>query len=102
MKSLPNSADDDLARQLSKLISAMERQRREELGGPEAARTELALRRTHRLMTDINGNKPPDPEASLGLARYLGTDWVDENPWAVTYLNRIETALRTILARQAV
>lgn len=80
----------------------MERQRREELGGPDAARTERALRRTHRLMTDITGNKPPDPEAVRGLAGYLGTDWVDENPWAGTYLNRIETALRTILAQQAV
>lgn len=102
MKSSPHPGDDELARQLSKLISAMERQRREELGSPEATRTGRALHQAHRLMTDISGNKPPAAEAGRGLAEYLGTDWVDENPWAATYLSRIETALRTILSRQAV
>ena len=52
---------------------ALERQWKEDLGGPEAPETAIGLQKTYRLPTRITGGK------HLVLAGNLGNAWVEAN-----------------------
>ena len=95
MSRLSPSAHDDPARQLSKLIAALERQRREELGGPEAAATALVMHKAHRLLTAVTAaGQLAELAPSQGLRLYLGAEWVEANPWAAGPIEKIDAALK--------
>ena len=82
---------EHLSRDLSKLIAAIEKEWREELGGPEAPLTESVLRKVHRLLTTIK-QETSDRQQECLLSQ-IGPDWLESHPWAVTYVKRIDTAL---------
>lgn len=82
------------ARQLSKLIAALERQWREELGGPEAAATALVLRKAHGLLKVANADQPAVFAPGQRLRDYLGAAWVDLNPWAAGPIDKIDATLK--------
>ena len=91
----PDTTHEDLTRQLSKLIAALDRQRMEELGVPAAADTAEVLRKVHGLLTQVTSGKPADGPRNGRLDDYLGRDWVEENPWSMPYLSRIGRLLTT-------
>ena len=83
-----------LSRDISKLIAAIEREWREELGGAEAAQTETVLRKVHRLLTILNQDHL-DREFDR-LQTQIGPDWLESHPWAMPYVLRIDAALTTM------
>jgi hypothetical protein len=85
---------EHLSRDISKLIAAIEREWREELGGPEATLTETVLRKVHRLLTML---KQDSPDRKLErLQTQIGPDWLESHPWATPYVLRIDAALTTM------
>lgn len=88
--------DSEPARHLSKLISTLQRQWREELGGPDAAATEAALRNAQNLLTAVRDGSAPRLLADGPLERYLGVAWIAANSWARPYVARIEAAIRAV------
>jgi hypothetical protein len=82
------------AGQLSKLISALQKQWREELGGPEAPATEAALKRAQDLLTAVRDGSAPRLLAESTVHGYLGEAWLTANPWAGPHVQRIEAAIR--------
>ena len=91
-------AATELARQLSKLIAALERQRQAELGMPEAAVTAAVLQRTHRLLMALNAGQAAAGLDGATLTGYLDAAWLEANPWAAGPVARIETLLTDSLA----
>jgi hypothetical protein len=81
------------ARELSKLISALRKQWLEELGGPEAARTEAVLKNAHRLLAEVNAGNPPQPPSHAALETELGAAWLAVNPWARPHVQRLAAVL---------
>lgn len=82
-----------LARQLSKLIAALDKQWQEELGGPEAPATALVLQKAQRLLTRSMGGQPLELADGRRLADHLGRDWMEANPWAAGHIARIDSLL---------
>ena len=85
----------DLARQLSNLIAALEREWKEDLGGPEAPETAIVLQKTHRLLTTITGGKPLVLAGDARLSDYLG------NAWANVHIDNIHGVLAQWLANRS-
>jgi len=83
-----------LRREISKLIAAIEREWKEELGGPEAAATEKALRKTHLFLTCLTDDKPWGLEPPETLSEILGEDWLESHPWAIPHVAKIQKAIR--------
>jgi len=79
------------SRDISKLISAIEREWREELGGPDASLTETVLRKVHRLLTTLKLDTPD--RAVEHLQSQIGPEWLESHPWAKPYVLRIDLAL---------
>lgn len=92
MQNRPSEA----AGQLSKLISTLQRQWREELGGPEAPATEAALRRAQELLTAVRDGSIPRLLAGGSIERHLGETWLAANPWAKPHVQKIESAIRAM------
>lgn len=80
----------ELSREISKLIAAMDRTWKEELGEPEAAFTEIARRKTHHLLTQIKSDSFP---IEGSLSEILGMTWLESHPWASPYVRRIDAGL---------
>jgi len=85
---------EHLSRELSKLIAAIEREWREELGGPEAPHTESVLKKVHRLLTTLKQESPGCKYERL--MSQIGTDWLESHPWATPYVQRIDAALASM------
>lgn len=82
---------EHLSREIRKLIAAIEREWREELGGPEATLTETVLRKVHRFLTMLKKN---DANNTIeGLQAQIGPDWLESHPWATPYVLRIDAVL---------
>ena len=82
---------EQLSREVSKLIAALDKEWREELGGPEATLTETVLRKVHRLLTMLNQNGVHgEPEH---LQSQIDPAWLELHPWATPYVIRIDNAL---------
>ncbi|MFN5745164.1 MAG: hypothetical protein ACK443_03630 [Methylococcaceae bacterium] len=79
----------DQARQLSKLISAMQKQWQQELGELGAALTEAALRGAQNLLSASHSGAIAGMLASAPIEHHVGMDWVAANPWAQPYLSHI-------------
>jgi hypothetical protein len=79
----------DQARQLSKLISALQKQWQQELGEPGATLTEAALRGAQSLLSASHSGVIAGMLASAPIEHHVGADWVAANPWAQPYLARI-------------
>jgi hypothetical protein len=80
-----------LCREISKLIAAIDRSWKEELGDPDARETERVLRSAEQLLRAFNqGTLPPDFESLQQLA---GQPWLDSHSWARPYIERIDAAL---------
>lgn len=79
----------DPGRQLGKFIAALTRQWKEELGSPEASATESVLREAHQLLSDVNATRG----TGARLLPRLPPDWLDKNPWASPYIQRIDRIL---------
>ncbi len=84
-------SSEKLSREISKLIAAIEREWREELGAPEATLTETVLRKVHRLLTTIDQNGAP--RETEQLQSQIGPVWLESHPWAIPYVIRIDTAI---------
>ena len=80
----------ELCREISKLIAAMDRAWKEELGEPEAALTEIARRKTHHLLIQI---KSDSGTLEGSLSEILGMPWLESHPWAPPYVCRIDAGL---------
>ena len=91
-------AATELARQLSKLIAALERQRQAELGMPEAAVTSAVLQRTHRLLMALNAGQAAAWLDGATLTTYLDAAWLEANAWAAGPVAKIEALLTDSLA----
>lgn len=87
-------SSDHLRRELSKLIAAIEREWREELGGPEAPLTESVLRKVHRLLTTLKQENARCEHERL--LNQIGPDWLESHPWAAPYVQRIDAALASL------
>lgn len=85
----------DPARQLSRLIAAMRRQWQEELGEPEAPATEAAMHRAHKLLTAIDNGHLATTLADSTVARFIGSEWIENNPWAKPHVARIAGLLES-------
>lgn len=83
-----------LRREISKLIAAIEREWKEELGAPEAVATERALRKTHQFLTGLSEGKPPGMEPPETLSDVLGAAWLESHPWAIPHVAKIQKAIR--------
>lgn len=83
----------EAAHHLSKLISAIRKQWREELGGSEAPATESALRNVQDLLTAVRDGSIMSLLAQDSIARHLGEDWLACNPWAQPHVRKIEMAI---------
>lgn len=81
----------ELRREISKLIAAIERAWKEELGAPEAHTTEIARKKAHRLLTQLNRGETASIEAPL--SETLGFEWLESHPWASPYVSRIDRGL---------
>lgn len=87
-------AHQDLLREISKLIAAIDRTWKEELGEPEANLSEKALRLTERLFRSLKQEKrPPD---FISLHSEVGAHWLESHPWAKPYVERIDSALASL------
>jgi hypothetical protein len=82
------------AGQLSKLISALQKQWREELGGQEATATEAVLRKAQTLLTAVRDGTILRLLADGPLERHLGETWLNANAWAKPHVQKIEAAIR--------
>ena len=74
----------------------MDKQWREELGGPEATGTETVIRKTHWLLTRISTQKFNRSDIGNTLTNYIGDEWIANNPWVTRYLAKIETQLDSL------
>jgi hypothetical protein len=83
-----------LRREISKLIAAIEREWKEELGAPEAVATERALRKTHQFLTGLTDGKPLGLETPETLSDLLGAAWLESHPWAIPHVAKIQKAIR--------
>lgn len=79
----------DPSRQLGKFIAALTRQWKEELGSPEASATQAVLSMAHQLLSDVNAAQGTDAR----LLSRLPPEWLDNNPWASPYIQRIDRIL---------
>jgi hypothetical protein len=85
----------ELARHLSKLISAIQRQWMEQLGEPEAPLSEAAMHRAHKLLTAAQEGRAAAALAGGSVADFLGRDWLDAQPWAGPHVQKIQAAIDT-------
>lgn len=83
-----------LSRDLSKLIAAIEREWREELGGPDAPLTESVLRKVHRLLNSFQQDSRSHEIESL--QSQIGPEWLESHPWAAPYVQRIDAGLASM------
>ncbi|MGZ8249602.1 hypothetical protein [Methylomagnum sp.] len=83
----------ELARNLSKLISAIQKHWMEQLGEPEAPLTEAAMHKAHRLLTAVQEGTPMSALAGGTVADFLGRDWLDAQPWARPHVQKIQAAV---------
>lgn len=92
MQNRPSEA----AGQLSKLLSTLQRQWREELGGPEASATEAVLRKAQELLTAVRDGSVLRLLAGGSVEGHLGETWLAVNPWARPHVQKIESAIRAM------
>jgi hypothetical protein len=83
----------EAAGQLGKFISALQKQRLEELGGPEARATEAVLKQAQALLTAVRDGSAGALLGEIPVAQHLGADWLAANPWAVPQVQKIEAAI---------
>jgi hypothetical protein len=91
----------ELARHVSKLISAIQKQWMEELGEPEAPATEAALQSAQRLLTAIRDGSIARLLADGTIGQHLGGSWIATHPWAKPHVQKIESAIRTAFPENA-
>lgn len=87
-------SSEQLNRELSKLIAAIEREWREELGGPEAPLTESVLRLVHRFLTTLKQERSGREHERL--LNQIGPDWLESHPWATPYVQRIDATIASM------
>ena len=79
----------DPGRQLSKFIATLARQWKEELGSPEAEATGIVLKQAHRLLSEIHTEQTTAARLGPGVP----ASWLEINPWACQYVQRIDRIL---------
>lgn len=91
----------ELARHVSKLISAIQKQWMEELGEPDAPVTETVLQNAQQLLTAIRDGSIARLLAEGTIEQHLGASWIASHPWAKPHVRKIEAAISTAYPENA-